>query len=158
MNSLQDSTNNSERRSGTDRRKKPPRLFCKYLLTGRRAVPRRREDVQRPQEIDRYSSKVFAIIIFIIGLSILDASLTLFLVDNGAKELNPFMAYYLERSPFLFVCVKYLLTCAAVILILFCKDFYIFKTRTKARILFLLILVPFVFVIQWQLYLILSGF
>ena len=114
--------------------------------------------MQRPQEIDRYSTKVFAIIIFIIGLSILDAILTLFLVGNGAKELNPLMAYYLEQSPFLFVCVKYLLTCAAVILILFCKDFYIFKTRTKARILFLLMMAPLVVVIHWQLYLILSGF
>lgn len=147
-----------DRRSGTDRRGKNPPLFNRYLLKGKRAVPRRMADRQKIQKVDRYSSRIFAVIIIILLLSMLDALFTLLLVDNGAREVNPLMAYYLDRGPILFFSIKYFLTCASVILILSCKDVYLFKTRTKARILFYLIPIPFVLVIQWQLRLIFSAF
>ena len=140
-----------ERRSGINRRKKAPPLFCKYWLTGNRSLPRRLGDRQFPQMVDRYSTKLFAVILFILGLSILDAFFTLILIEEGAKEINPVMDYYLKISPTLFFCIKYMLTCASVLLVLFIKDFYIFKTKLKARVLFFLLPIPFVLVIQWQL-------
>jgi len=150
--------NRTERRSGLDRRKNLPTLFSKYWVTGMRSVPRRQEDRLSPKIVDRYSKKILAIILFILGLSILDAAFTLVLVERGAKELNPFMAYYLERSPFIFFCIKYMLTSASVLLILFIKDFYIFKTKFKAKILLFLFPIPFVFVIHWQLGLLIFHF
>lgn len=143
-----------ERRSGLDRRSTNLPIFNRYLITGRRGIPRRKEDRQKPQRVDRYNSKIMVVILMILTLSILDSLFTLFLVENGAKELNPVLAYYLEYSPVVFLSIKYLLTCAAVILVLFCKDFYIFNTRIKARILFFLLPIPFILVIQWQLFLI----
>lgn len=140
-----------ERRSGFDRRKKSRPLFCKYWFKGKRSSPRRQEDRQIPQMVDRYNSKLLAVILFILSLSILDAFFTLILLDKGAKEMNPFMAYYLNISPTVFFWIKYMLTCASVLLVLFIKDFYIFKTRLKARILFFLLPIPFVLVIPWQL-------
>ena len=158
MSDFGSSTNNFERRTGIDRREMNPSLFSKYLLTGRRTIPRRRVDRQRHQKIDRYSSKILVIIVLILALSILDAIFTLVLVDNGAREVNPLMAYYLHHSPLMFICIKYFLTCSAVILTLFCKDFYIFNTKVKAKILFFLLPVPFILVIPWQLHLIFLGF
>ena len=143
--------NGIERRSGIDRRKKTTPLFCKYWVKGNRFSPRRQEDRQFPQVVDKYNSKLLAIILFILSLSILDAFFTLILVDNGAREMNPFMAYYLNISPAVFFWIKYLLTCASVLLVLFIKDFYIFKTKLKARVLFFLLPIPFLFVIPWQL-------
>jgi hypothetical protein len=107
--------------------------------------------------VDRYNGKLLAIIIFILLLSILDAFFTLILLERGAKEMNPFMAYYLDISPTLFFCIKYMLTCASVLLVLFIKDFYIFKTKLKARVLFFLLPIPFVLVIHWQLGLLLFA-
>jgi hypothetical protein len=143
--------NGMERRSGIDRREKTTPLFCKYWLKGKRSLPRRQEDRQFPQMVDRYNTKLLAVILFILSLSILDAFFTLVLLDKGAKEMNPFMAYYLDISPTVFFWIKYLLTCASVLLVLFIKDFYIFKTKLKARILFFLLPIPFVLVIPWQL-------
>ena len=114
-----------DRRSGIDRREKNQPLFNKYLVKGMRSTPRRKTDRQRPQEVDRYSAKILTIILIILALSILDAIFTLILVGNGAREVNPLLAYYLDQSPLSFVFVKYWLTCASIILVLFCKDFYI---------------------------------
>ncbi len=158
MNLSENNNDRIERRSDLDRRKKHPSLFSKYWVTGQRSVPRRKDDRLTPKRVDRYSKKILAIIVFILGLSILDALFTLVLVERGAKELNPFMAYYLECSPFMFLCIKYMLTCASVLLILFIKDFYIFKTKFKAKNLLFLFPIPFVFVIHWQLGLMLLHF
>jgi len=143
-----------EIRSGIDRRKRKPPLFSKYWLTGRRGAPRRKKDREKPQRVDRYNPKILGIILVIISLSIIDAIFTLNLVNLGAKEINPLLAFYLERGPLFFFIIKYFLTCASVIILLFSKDFYIFRNKVKARVLFFLVPIPFILVIQWQLYLI----
>ena len=142
---------NIERRSGNVRRKNGHRIINKYLLTGRRGLPRRKEDRQSPQVIDRYSARLLAIITGILSLSILDAFFTLILIESGAKELNPILAYFLGVSPWHFIWTKYLLTSMSVIIVLLCKDFYLFKTRVKARVVFFLLPIPFIIVIPWQL-------
>ena len=110
-----------------------------------------------PQKVDRYSQKIFVMILFILGLSLTDALFTLMLVDNGAEEVNPLMAYYLEEGQLFFILIKYFLTCASVMLILFCKDYSLFKTKAKVRVLFYLVPISFLLVIQWQIFLFVSG-
>jgi hypothetical protein len=151
MSCSENNTDRIERRSGINRRKKALPFFCKYWFKGNRSLPRRQEDRQFPQMVDRYSTKLFAVILFILALSILDAFFTLILLEKGAKEINPLMDYYLKVSPTLFFCIKYMLTCSSVLLVLFIKDSYIFKTKFKARVLFFLLPIPFVLVIHWQL-------
>lgn len=103
-----------------------------------------------------YSSKTFATILGIILLSIIDAYFTLHLVSHGATELNPVMAYYLDRSPLAFFGIKYLLTCASIILILCAKNACLFRTKVQGKFLFIFYLISLGFVVQWELYLILS--
>ena len=144
-------------RTGVDRRKQDPPLFSRYLLTGRRSYPRRKVDREAPQKVDRYSPKIFVMILFILGLSLMDAFFTLLLVDNGAEEVNPLMAYYLEEGRYSFVLIKYFLTCASVLLILFYKDYRLFKTKAKVRVLFYLVPIMFILVIKWQIFLFVSS-
>jgi len=161
MNKMSSYTNNSanfERRSRDDRRKRRPPFLSKYWLTGRRATHRRKDSRRRFCDIDRYSSKIFAAILLIITLSILDAIFTIDLVSRGAEEINPFMSYCLDHGPLLFFWVKYLLTCSSVIVILLSMNVYLFKTKIQAKILYLIISIPFILVVQWQVRLILSGF
>ncbi len=124
----------------------------KHFLTGRLAVLRRDEGRQRPHRIGRHGSKTLAAILLIISLSILDAIFTLDLVSHGAKELNPVMAYYLNHGPLVFFGVKYFLTCASIVLILLIRD--ITKAKLQAKILFVLFMISFALVVQWELYLI----
>ncbi len=151
-------TQQADRRIKRDRRVKKPPFFSIYLIKGRRERFRRREDRRPFQRPDRYSPQVIFLMLTVIGLSLLDAFFTLMLMERGAREINPIMAYCLEQSPTLFIGVKYCLTAASVITVLFIKDAYLFKTRTPAKILFFLIMIPFMFVIPWQLHLILNGF
>ena len=101
-----------------------------------------------------HSSKTLAVIILIILLSITDAYLTLDLISRGAVELNPIMAYYLDHSALTFFGMKYLLTCASIIVILIIKDLYLFKTKVQGKILFVFHLIVLISVVQWELYLV----
>ena len=46
--------------------------------------------------------------------NILDGIFTLYAVSKGVEELNPFMAYLLDFSPFAFLLIKLLLFAAAI--------------------------------------------
>lgn len=147
----------AERRSGRDRRSGKLPNFSRFWLTGRRASVRRAEDRRKSHRLDRHSVKTFALILFIISLSILDAALTLDLIARGATELNPIMDYYLRQGPRSFFAVKYFLTCSSLLLILFNKNLYLFQGRIRMRSLFLLCAVPYAAVVQWEIYLFLSN-
>ncbi|MEE4352513.1 MAG: DUF5658 family protein [Desulfatiglans sp.] len=116
---------------------------------------RRKEDREKALWIDRHSPKTFAAILVIISLSVMDAMFTLILISHGAVELNPFMAYYLEKGPLLFFSIKYLMTCSAILLVLFTKNMRLFRTRLRVKTLFLVFIIPFALVVQWEIFLIL---
>ena len=158
MDSVPDKLHSFERRSGYDRRYRQLGILSKYWLTGKRAAVRREEDKQRAYRIDRHSPKTLAVILLIVILSVIDAILTLNLVDRGATELNPIMDYYLGHGPLTFFWVKYMLTSAALIIVLTNKTACLFNTRFQVKVLFVVFLVPFVLVIQWELYLLYSVY
>jgi hypothetical protein len=143
-----------ERRCGEDRRKKGLPFFSKYWLTGKREVFRRAEDSRIYCKVDRYSPKTLAIILSILMLSTIDAIFTLKLINEGATELNPLMAYYLNQGPLVFFWAKYTLTAASTLLIFFNQDLYIIKNKVPMKVLYLFMIIPYALVIQWELYLI----
>lgn len=145
-----------ERRSGFDRRRKEMGIFSKYWLKGRRWEARRDEDTRRLHWIDKHSAKTLAAILLIIMFSVMDAIFTLHLVQNGATELNPIMAYYLDCSPLTFFWVKYLLTCGAILIVLLSKNLCLFNTKFQVKFLLIPFLVSFALVVQWELYLLAS--
>ena len=155
MSSFADNSRKSERRCGFDRRKGKMSIFCKHWLIGRREAIRRQEDRQKSYRMDRHSFKILAAILLIILLSILDATLTLFLISHGATEINPVMAYFLDYGPLAFFGAKYLFTCSSLVFILLNTNSYLFRTKVRAKILFVWFAIPFALVINWELYLIL---
>ena len=103
---------------------------------------------------------LFAAALGTIALSIVDAYFTLDLVSRGAEVLNPIMAYYLEKSPLTFFTVKYLLTCAATIMILSVKEISVFGRKLRGEFLFAFFIVALASVVRWQLVLLhdISGY
>jgi Domain of unknown function (DUF5658) len=142
-----------EKRSGSDRRRKELSSFSKYWLTGKRASIRRKEDRQKRWQLDQYSPKMFAIILSIVGLSVLDAMFTLELIDQGAAEVNPIMAYYLNWGPVVFFCIKYLLTFASVLVILLGQRIYPGRGWGQLKHLYLALIVVFCLALNWEIYL-----
>jgi len=143
-----------DRRSGIDRRKttRPSiRFLCR---SGKREAVRRREERKIIFLADRYSQSLFTTILLILFFSVLDALLTLFLIDHNATELNPIMAYYLDVGPYAFFSVKYLLTSVAVIFLLLCQNVFLPTIRVYTRSLFYVAAAAFMSVVVWELYLI----
>jgi hypothetical protein len=142
-----------EMRSGSDRRRRGIN-FRSLGFGGRREHIRRKEDRQKVFSVDRYSPSIFAAIIIILFLSVLDALLTLFLIQNGAFEVNPIMAYYLKIGPYSFLAVKYALTSVGVIVFLLLRNIYLRPLKMYAGTLLYIVVAVFVTVVAWQLYLV----
>ncbi|MCA9735887.1 MAG: hypothetical protein H6696_05020 [Deferribacteres bacterium] len=149
----------SEKRKATnDRRDKPTPAISSYALNeGSRQTPRRKEDRWQNYFVDRYSRRIFAVVLLILAMSLVDALFTLQLLNNGASEINPVMAHFLEYGPLEFLVAKYILTCASVLLLLIYKNVYLLRTRVRAKYLFVPILFMFSLVIAWEIFLIVSS-
>jgi hypothetical protein len=141
-------------RVGVDRRRKTiPSL--RYLVAGgRRRGVRRAEDKRRIIILDRYSPHLFGAIVGILCLSLLDALLTLSLIEHGAAEVNPIMAFFLEQGPFIFTIAKYLLTSLSVVIFLLVNHNVLPRTRFRMSSLFTFAIASFAIVVVWEVVLI----
>ncbi len=142
------------RSNATGRRQKEGTPGIRYLFFGRRKEVRRLDDHRKNFFLDLFSLKVFSIIIAVLLLSVTDATLTLYLIRNGAAEINPIMGHFLKYGPLPFFAAKYLLTTSSMILLLIHKDVHLFRTTIRAKFLFIIFFVVFASVVLWELYLI----
>jgi hypothetical protein len=142
----------AERRSGVDRRRR--RFTIETLFRyGKRKEVRRQEDTYKIFFVDQYSATIFTAIVLILFFSVIDALLTLILIDHGAREMNPLMAYILRVEPGIFLIVKYLLTTTSLFILLVFRNIFIKKIKIYTRTLFSIIICLFVSVIAWELFL-----
>jgi hypothetical protein len=141
-------------RSGKDRRTKSGFNIRSFLFGGKRETIRRQEDTRRIFYVDRYSPRLVAVIVAIISLSVIDGFLTLFLLDHGAYETNPVMAYFLEFGPYTFFTFKYLLTIIPAVGLLMFRNVFLAPIRIYTHTLLYFITVAFMAVVVWEFYLI----
>ena len=89
----------------------------------------------------------------ILSLSLLDGLLTLILIAEGARELNPVMQYYLSHGPEVFLLIKYGLTALSVLIIVLVKETLITRYRIGTGILLHVFAAFFGSVVIWEFYL-----
>ncbi|MEJ5357347.1 MAG: DUF5658 family protein [Desulfobacterales bacterium] len=147
-----------ERRSGRDRRRSGRGGLLQALRGGRRRALRRAEDRRRLTLLDHYPSRTFAAALGVVALSLLDAALTLYLVEHGAWEMNPVMAHFLGRSPLAFVVAKYCFTVVAVAIFVLVSPVVLPGSGIRARHFLRGALVLFAAVIVWEIVLLLRLF
>lgn len=145
-------TSKLERRSGHDRRAEGTPFFKFLFFGGKRQKLRRIEDSRRITVFDYYQPTLLVAILTVLCLSLLDAALTLMLLDKGAVELNPVMQYYITLGPVIFVVVKYSLTALALIIMV------VLHAIISARYRLGWLMLPFCgfafgSVVVWELYL-----
>ena len=141
-------------RFGVDRRRKAIPLLRYLVADGRRKGVRRAEDRRRFIILDRYSSHLLTAIVGILFLSLLDALLTLSLIEHGATEINPVMAFFLKQGPLIFTSAKYLLTSLAVVIFLLVNHNVLPCTRFRMSHLFTFAIASFAIVVVWEIVLI----
>ena len=143
-----------EKRLGIDRRTNNKSRLKYLLFNGRRVSSRREDDGGRAIIFDRYHQNLFLAITAILILSILDAVLTLIVIQRGATELNPVMAYFLEHGTPTFIVAKYVLTSIGVLILLIFKNVFLTKIKIYTHSLFPCVILVFSVVIAWELFLI----
>ena len=146
-----------EERRRIDRRTNNKARLKYLLFNGRRERSRRDEDRGKAFIFDRYNQKLFLAITVILVLSILDAALTLVVIQRGATELNPVMAYFLEYGTPTFIVAKYVLTSIGVLILLIFKNVFLTKIKIYTHSLFPCVILVFLAVIAWELFLIFSS-
>lgn len=146
---------NRERRLAQDRREKHIPFYKLIVFKGKRRTLRRAEDRKKVIILDQYRPPLFITILVILSLSLLDAALTLILLEKGAVELNPVMQFYITLGHRAFVMVKYGLTALALFIILM-LDTVVSSRYRFGSLIFPFCLFAFGTVIIWQLYLLAS--
>ena len=77
-----------DRRSGKDRRSKDVPSAKSLFIYRRRKKVRRKDDKYKMSYLDQYGSGIFIAIVLLLFFSIIDAFLTLFLIDHGASDIT----------------------------------------------------------------------
>jgi hypothetical protein len=144
----------NDRRSGSDRRKKTGMNMRLLIGDGARRTIRRRADSGKIFIVDRYSPRLFIVISAILFLCVIDAFLTLFLINRGAYETNPIIAYLYHLGPYIFFIPKYALTILATFSLLMFKSVVIRKINVSTHSLLCLIAWLYIAVVVWELYLV----
>jgi hypothetical protein len=121
----------SEQRQQSDRRKQPTSPWAAFPPAGRRMACRRAEEHRRPYFVDRFPSTTFIVIMMLVLASMVDAILTVQLLDAGASEINPVMDRLLTHGVEAFLLGKYVLTVGGLPLLLIFKNHYLFHTHLR---------------------------
>ena len=145
---------NLDRRTHAERRDLKRGSGIRHLMFGNRQQARRQSDRNRILYFDRYNKTLFRLIVLILFFSVADAFLTLLLIDYGAIELNPLMAFYLDLGPLLFVTVKYALTSLSLFVLLVYSKNSLKSLNIYIGSVFSVIFIAFAGVVVWQLYLV----
>jgi hypothetical protein len=104
-----------ERRYRADRRGRAFWSVFYGSFNPRRRTPPRRLGDSSFHSLDWYSAHLLAVALGILLLSVADAFLTLILLQQGAAEVNPFMAALIYRGVAVFAALKLGITSASII-------------------------------------------
>lgn len=125
-----------ERRNRPERRRTGIKSMFYALVSSRRRDPRR-DDEPVAYYTDWYSVPLFFLAVGIVLLCVADAFFTLQLISLGGSELNPFMAYLLDKGLYFFVGIKMALTVAAIIVLVMHQRFAFFRRIRTFHVLLL---------------------
>ena len=120
---MENDRNFNESRNGPDRRKRQVSPLKYIIFGGRRKSIRRKEDRDNLIILDLYSNGIFALAVAILALSALDGLLTLYLMNSGSQELNPFMSYLIDFNPRVYLAVKCIITTAVIIFLIVMRNY-----------------------------------
>lgn len=143
----------SDARTGRDRRRNRLPSLRALLCHPRRRQLRRSADRRRIVLLDWYGNSLLLPVMLVLLLSAADAVFTLFLLNHGAQEVNPLMAYFIEKGPMVFMGVKYGLTAIAVSVVVLLNYMFVPFLKMFMRDMLKIFAGAFAAVIAWQLFL-----
>jgi hypothetical protein len=97
---------------------------------------------------------LFLTIVAILFLCVIDAIITLYLLNHGAYETNPLMALLLNQGPWAFFIFKYGLTIIATFCLLMFRCVVVQKLNVSTHTILYLLAWVYAAVVGWELYLV----
>lgn len=116
----------ANRRFGSDRRRTRASWLSSYRWTGRRKSHRRTPD-SVVHLLDHYDRRLLAPSLTILLLCVVDALLTLSLLERGAVEINLVMRFLIEEGVVAFIVTKYLMTASSLVWLVIHNNFRLFR-------------------------------
>lgn len=143
------------RTSGADRRRSSTSPFGRMAWRGKRHGARRGEDRVNTY-VDRYEPHLFYVAVATLLLCCTDAFFTLTLLQQGAEEINPFMAWLLEIDIQLFLATKFALTAAGLVFLVAHKNFFLLNQHITVPHILYMFLAGYALLVNYEL--VLLGF
>ena len=126
----------AERRARADRRRRVWWSVVYGSFNPRRRTPSRRFEESGYQSLDWHSAHLLAVAIGILLLCVVDACMTITLLQGGAAEVNPIMALVIYRSVAVFAALKMGLTSLGVIFMVFMARYRFMRRLPVAWVLY----------------------
>lgn len=133
-----------------DRRQATLKSFVYAFFRRRRRSLRRDVDEHLPVYLDVHGPYVITAVIAIMLLCLADAFFTLELLKHGSEELNPLLAWALQKDVMWFYIIKYAITAICVMFLMMHKRFRFFGI--KGTHLILGVIGSYTVLINYQLY------
>ena len=140
-----------DNRRQIDRRQQPTSPWDAFPPAGQRMRCRRADEHRRPYFVDRFSPTMLMFLLMLLVATLIDAVLTIRLLEAGGHEVNPVMNRLLEHGVLAFLLGKYLLTVFGLPLLLIFKNYYLFGTRLRVGYLIPVIVALYATLIAYQL-------
>ena len=137
----------------TDRRTLPTCLWDALRLLGQRKRNRRASESGRLFFVDRFGVITLILVLLMLALSMVDALITLDLLDAGCKEVNPVMSYLLGKGHVHFLLGKYVLTAVGLPILLVFKNFRLFGSCFRVGFLLPIFVGLYLILLCYQLWL-----
>jgi len=146
-----DSEMDVDQRKQPDRREVPTGPWSALPPAGRRMRARRASERRLPYFVDRFSPAMFIVVLLLIIASLVDAVLTIQLLQAGGDEINPLMDRLLDLGVMPFLLGKYALTVSGLPLLLIFKNHYMFGSRIRVGHLIPIAVLLYAALIGYQL-------
>lgn len=143
-----------EKRNLPDRRQQPTSPWGAFPPAGKRMHNRRAEEHRLPYFVDRYTAMMLTVVLMLVLASIVDAILTIRLIEAGGSEINPLMGLLLNYGTLPFLLGKYVLTVVGLPLLIIFKNHCLFGTRFRVGYLIPALVALYAVLISYQLILI----
>lgn len=136
------------RRQQADRRQANFRSMCYALFKSRRKGQRRTDDEVNCYT-DYYDHYTVGVVLLLMVLCVLDAYFTLLLLQYGSIELNPVLAWAINKHALFFFLLKYTVTGLSVVVAAMHKNFRMFGL--KGSHFLLITVVGYAILLKYQL-------
>jgi hypothetical protein len=143
-----------DQRAQADRRQQPTSPWGCLPPAGHRMRQRRADEHRRSYFVDRFPAVLLTFVLMLLTASIVDAVMTVRLIDAGGNEINPLMDRLLGLGVLPFLLGKYVLTAVGLPLLVVFKNHYLFGRRFRVGYLFPVLLALYALLIGYQLVLI----